>query len=771
MDGRFVAEIGQPGSGAGELCLSIDVAATAARVYVTDRTKQAVMVYGRDGKFITSWPGFNQPWGIAVGGNGDVYVADTAAGMVVVLNSDGNRIGTISGPGTRQDELTGPRGLDLGSDGLVYIADAGNQRVQIFTTGGRRIDTVTIQQINPALAAPVEDVSSDGAGNLYLLTRQFLLRLSRDASRRYQLQDTCVVNGGAGLDVDARVGVFVIRFTRTLLQAEVINFPYLGRCAEATRFGAFGGAVGLQNASRVSAGPSGSVALMSDAGVSLHDPNGRLRGVVPGPTPPTQGLQPNTNTRVQEVGFFADGSPVVANSLGAQRLSPSGRRLALARAPDADQPAPGRPTVADQLAYDSPGDRLYLLDIGHNLLAVRRADGSIVADQVYPVPNGFAAYRDLALTGEGYLAVVNQSTRQIEVRSNGWQLVGSISPTGIASRLATSGNHIFVLTRDGYVWRYRFTAGQPPELETGGTARRAGADSTWRRSATPSTSWTAPPIRCSFGRRILPAGPDPPPPPAGSPSRCNVDAVTLLDPDVVLVGEPFGVSIPVGGACPDSTPRTDIVLVIDRSGSMLSGGKMDAAKLAATSFITSVDYTQSQVAVVSVQLGGRPGPPVHDRSAGGGGGHREYAGRRRHRHRGRHPGRVARAGQPAPPSRRPGHHHPLDRRQLRRAQRADERPRGATGRPPPVRHRPGPGRERHPAHPPCLDPLRLLLRPRRRDLDRYLPGYRQTHPRRRALQAARSALSAAGRSALRGDGGRSGPSGDGSIAGNGTSAK
>ena len=34
--------------------------------------------------------------------------------------------------------------------------------------------------------------------------------------------------------------------------------------------------------------------------------------------------------------------------------------------------------------------------------------------------------------------MVNQSTRQIEVRSNGWQLVGSISPTGIPSRVVTS---------------------------------------------------------------------------------------------------------------------------------------------------------------------------------------------------------------------------------------------------------------------------------------------------------------------------------------------
>ena len=321
-DGRFVAEIGQPGSGAGELGLPIDVAATAARVYVTDRTKQAVMVYGRDGKFITGWPGSTSP-------------GASPSGVMATLRGrhggrDGRRaelrrqphrddLGARHAPG-RADRSPRPR-LGLGRAGLR------RRRRQPASSdlheGGRRIDTVTISRSTPPwprrwrtspATAPATCTCSPGSSCCACratprdgISCKTPRRQRRGWSRRRRTS-----------------GRLRDPVSRTLLQAEVINFPYLGRCAEATRFGAFGGAVGLQNASRVSAGPSGSVALMSDAGVSLHDPNGRLRGVVPGTTPPTQGLQPNTNTRVQEVGFFADGWPVVANSLGAQRLSPSG---------------------------------------------------------------------------------------------------------------------------------------------------------------------------------------------------------------------------------------------------------------------------------------------------------------------------------------------------------------------------------------------------------------------------------------------------------------
>jgi sugar lactone lactonase YvrE len=86
---------------------------------------------------------FNRPRGIAVGADGTAYVADqfnnrvraiTPAGVVSTL-AGGAEIGLVDGTGAAA-RFSYPWGLTLGPDGNLYVADAGNRAVRRVTPNG-----------------------------------------------------------------------------------------------------------------------------------------------------------------------------------------------------------------------------------------------------------------------------------------------------------------------------------------------------------------------------------------------------------------------------------------------------------------------------------------------------------------------------------------------------------------------------------------------------------------------------------------------------------
>lgn len=122
-------------------------------VYVTDTWNNRVQKFTRDGKPIKMWGQFGQPvpddpnsqnsfWGprgIAVDSNGRVFVADTGNKRIVVFDKDGNYLTEFGSGGFDPGQFDEPVGVALASDGTVYVTDTWNQRVQSFVrveTGG-----------------------------------------------------------------------------------------------------------------------------------------------------------------------------------------------------------------------------------------------------------------------------------------------------------------------------------------------------------------------------------------------------------------------------------------------------------------------------------------------------------------------------------------------------------------------------------------------------------------------------------------------------------
>ena len=110
-------------------------------VYVADTWNHRIQVFTPDGQFLRMWSvfevnglpdGFWGPRGIAVDQTGRVFVTDTGKQRVVVFDANGTYLTQFGGLGLEAGNLDEPVGIEISPDGKIYIADTWNYRVQVF---------------------------------------------------------------------------------------------------------------------------------------------------------------------------------------------------------------------------------------------------------------------------------------------------------------------------------------------------------------------------------------------------------------------------------------------------------------------------------------------------------------------------------------------------------------------------------------------------------------------------------------------------------------
>ncbi len=84
-------------------------------------------------RFAASYPSAR---GLAVGGDGRVYIADTGNHRVQVVSVGGAPLFAFGTVGSAPGQLRGPADVHVAGDGSVYVADTGNGRIQRFTADG-----------------------------------------------------------------------------------------------------------------------------------------------------------------------------------------------------------------------------------------------------------------------------------------------------------------------------------------------------------------------------------------------------------------------------------------------------------------------------------------------------------------------------------------------------------------------------------------------------------------------------------------------------------
>ena len=144
---------------------------------------ERVVAYNPDGTYlVTLDQGYGEGqytfhWvsGIAVGPDGDIYVADPENHRVQVYNSSRIYVDTIGTTGVCVRDNTGlcyPQGVDVDEDGNIYIADSANDRIQKYNSS--RVYQATIGRTgNCGRTAPnlgqycsLQDVAVDGQGHI-----------------------------------------------------------------------------------------------------------------------------------------------------------------------------------------------------------------------------------------------------------------------------------------------------------------------------------------------------------------------------------------------------------------------------------------------------------------------------------------------------------------------------------------------------------------------------------------------------------------------------
>lgn len=584
--GVFQQAWGRKGSGPGELRDPQDVAVDGGRVFVADTGNRRIVVLAADGQPLDAWtvPGLGAPWGIAARA-GKVYVTSPESDEVVVLAADGSVTG-------RWAALTDPRGVDVGSDGRVYVADPSASAVFVYAPDGKMVFTLP----QPNLELAPRDVAADENGDLYVQSRKALLwytageTVSRQALYLDDLQGVAILTGNAiyaSRADDARdwhgIVAWAWRPREGVVAAEwpLLNYPP-GR---------------LNRPHAIHAGADGRIWVL--------DGWPRVQAFGTDGVPQAQWRPRLTPQRLFEpvdIAVNARGEALVGEPTWLSRLRADGtlsNTLRLRR---------GRDTYwLTALAGHAGGRRLTLLDSTAVTAREYGVTRTVQETGNWPLDRAGAGWTfvgDIAAPPadpRGRLYSVNRWARTIGVYEDR-ALVATWPVDGIPVRAAVGpDDHVFVLTTDGVVTKHAPDGAAVAAWDAGAysaaasdvadlTVDAAGRVYTVDRLAGTIRVWAVDPA----------ATPEPPLVRRGA---CRVRGDKRAAPASVQLGGTVTVTLSIGGDCPSMGPGADIVLAIDRSGSMNETNKITDTIRAALSFADSIDFARDRVGVVAFNNG------------------------------------------------------------------------------------------------------------------------------------------------------------------------
>ena len=112
-------------------------------IIVANTDNHRIDRYSREGALLARWGSYgsengqlDMPEAVAVGPDGSIYVADTYNHRVQKFDGSGNFIASWGGYGQGAGEFTWPEGIAVGPDGSVYVTESGNHRIQKFDGAG-----------------------------------------------------------------------------------------------------------------------------------------------------------------------------------------------------------------------------------------------------------------------------------------------------------------------------------------------------------------------------------------------------------------------------------------------------------------------------------------------------------------------------------------------------------------------------------------------------------------------------------------------------------
>ena len=146
------------------------------QVYCSDEYDNLVLIYDSDGQRVGQWGQagsgegqFLSPAGIQFDGDGNLVVVDSRNDRVQKYTKDGKYLSGFGGSGSGDGQFRRPWGLTIDKDGAIYVADFGNDRVQKFSAGGEHLLTFGSSAEDGGDLSHPSDVAVDSDGDVYVV--------------------------------------------------------------------------------------------------------------------------------------------------------------------------------------------------------------------------------------------------------------------------------------------------------------------------------------------------------------------------------------------------------------------------------------------------------------------------------------------------------------------------------------------------------------------------------------------------------------------------
>ncbi len=171
--------------GHGEECVSYSVFAN-----YTESSRSGILTIGGKAFTVTQnpgpaeperyvfdrmWPSIQQPWyfyypaGIAINGQGNVFVVDSYNNRIQKFTSSGTFITEWGSEGSGDGELNLPKGITTDGQGNVFVVDSWNNRIQKFTSSGTFITKWGSWGIGDGEFSRPDGIAIDGQGNVFVV--------------------------------------------------------------------------------------------------------------------------------------------------------------------------------------------------------------------------------------------------------------------------------------------------------------------------------------------------------------------------------------------------------------------------------------------------------------------------------------------------------------------------------------------------------------------------------------------------------------------------
>ncbi|MBU6400172.1 MAG: hypothetical protein KGS61_07620 [Verrucomicrobia bacterium] len=428
---------------------------------------------------------FHSPYGLAVDGVGNLYVADywndtirkvTAAGVVTTLAGTAGQSGSADGTGSAA-RFNGPTGVAVDSVGNVYVADTGNNLLRKVTATG----VVTTLAGSPGQSGTADGTGSaarfggpgggigvDLAGNIYLTDNYTIRKVTpagvvttlvgtpdsggsadgRGAAARFFVPEGLAVGNSGNLYVadtgNATIRVVTSDGTVTTLAGSPGLRGSIDGVGAAARFGG-----GLD-----SEGPEG-IALDANGNLFVADPaNDTIRKVTMSGVVTTMAGEAEHAGATDGVGNSArfsypyglavdsTGNAYVADWVNdtIRKVTPAGVVTTVAGSAGQFGSADGIGTAARLMnpggVAVGPAGQIYFTDTANNTLRVITATGAVTTLAGRPGSKGSADGAGNAATFNHPIGVAVDSAGNIYVADTLNAIVRAVTPAGAVTTLA-----------------------------------------------------------------------------------------------------------------------------------------------------------------------------------------------------------------------------------------------------------------------------------------------------------------------------------------------